>query len=493
MARTILSIVASISLLVAAFAVASPARAGTEHCGGGQSAPAGAINVDGSGSGSVVVDGTTVHYVVDGRTVSFYADPEHGTALDVSFCVKASSEAFDELSGSDYTTPEHRVSYFVVYGVSGGEITNDTAALNIHKEDTEGAMLPGAVFEIVNEQTSEGLVDTADTPNTFETDANGEICITGLPDEATYSVTEVTPPAGYEIVGDATQTGITTDNDGDCDSPDASFVNRLIEGGELPDETVTVSIMKHLCTDVASVEEFEAVENAGVGGVPGGFGTLSGLAATVLACPTIVLTGDVPTSGAVSGGQVDFDFTVVDASGTQVLSSDGHFEAAALCESDIDIDVNLDGDKDDCLDVSHYMFEVVDGVVVITETAAPAGSSGVGTLRFTPGSEDETALATSIETVESTGVITLDTTKASETALEDGMIMLHVYNFAAAANEGTQAGQGGPREGTLAGTLPNTATAPASPSSPAALVALVMLSGLGAAAYAVKADVDRRR
>jgi hypothetical protein len=62
---------------------------------------------------------------------------------------------------------------------------------------------------------------------------------------------------------------------------------------------------------------------------------------------------------------------------------------------------------------------------------------------------------------------------------------------------GTLPNQGGPtttpRSGTLAGNLPNTATEPFSGSLPVALVALVMLSGLGAAAYAMKAEAARRR
>ena len=63
---------------------------------------------------------------------------------------------------------------------------------------------------------------------------------------------------------------------------------------------------------------------------------------------------------------------------------------------------------------------------------------------------------------------------------------------------GTLPSQGGPtttpRGGTLAGNLPNTATEPFSGTSlPVALVALAMLSGLGAAAYAMKAEAARRR
>ena len=75
-----------------------------------------------------------------------------------------------------------------------------------------------------------------------------------------------------------------------------------------------------------------------------------------------------------------------------------------------------------------------------------------------------------------------------------------VFNFeeeGEAPNEGTQGGNPKPKpgEGTLGGNpLPNTAISPTPTGSvPAALLALLMLSSLGAAAYAVKAEVRRRR
>jgi hypothetical protein len=370
-------------------------------------------------------------------------------------------------------------------GGGGGGGEDDDASLNIFKVDEDTRQrLEGAIFEI------EGMTGT------FETDANGQICITGLPEDTEWLVREIQAPEGYEII-EAEQL-VEVDDDGDCDSPDAVFENRQSDGenpGE--QETVAVSIMKHLCTDVSTVDEFEAVEAAGAAAYPGN--PAAPLAFSVVACPTIVLTGDVPTSGAVSGGNLDFDFTVVDASGTQVLSTDGTFEAGALCESDVNVDADGSGtiDADVCLDTSHYTFEVVDGVVTITETEMPAGSTGVGTLRFTPGSGDETALATSIADVEATGVIMLDTSMASDAALADGMIMLHVYNFASVTDEGEQPGTGGPGGGEVPGEnetprLPNTATSPAGSGS-AAQLAFLMLIALGIAGSAVRAEARRRR
>jgi hypothetical protein len=80
----------------------------------------------------------------------------------------------------------------------------------------------------------------------------------------------------------------------------------------------------------------------------------------------------------------------------------------------------------------------------------------------------------------------------------DGTTTVIVFNF---ADEGEGPSGGGPddnetpRGGTLGGNpVPDTALAPIPTGSvPAALLALLMLSGLGAAAYAVRAEAQRRR
>jgi hypothetical protein len=95
-------------------------------------------------------------------------------------------------------------------------LAEETAALKIRKVDEEGNRLPGAVFEI------DGM------EGTFTTDAAGEFCITGLDLDTWWTVTEVQAPAGYEIAEEASQL-VEVDNDGDCNSPDAVFVNTLAE------------------------------------------------------------------------------------------------------------------------------------------------------------------------------------------------------------------------------------------------------------------------
>ena len=86
------------------------------------------------------------------------------------------------------------------------------ASLNIRKQDAEGHRLPGAVFTI------EGM------EGTFTSDELGQVCIQGLPDDSVWLVTEIQAPAGYAIADPASQM-VEVDNNGDCNSPDARFVN----------------------------------------------------------------------------------------------------------------------------------------------------------------------------------------------------------------------------------------------------------------------------
>ena len=97
----------------------------------------------------------------------------------------------------------------------------DHASLNIKKVDGNGKPLAGAVF------TVEGL------EGTFTTGANGKACITGLPHDTEYLVTEIKAPTGYEIADPASQM-VEVDDDGDCNSADAIFVN-------LPEQSVSES------------------------------------------------------------------------------------------------------------------------------------------------------------------------------------------------------------------------------------------------------------
>lgn len=186
-------------------------------------------------------------------------------------------------------------------------------------------------------------------------------------------------------------------------------------GGE---GTVTVMVMKHACNpDVQNLDDFNAI-------VEGAESPVAALAATVLACPAVVNPGD-DTSDGVKADAADFSFTVEDAAGTNDLPAESI--AAKLCESDLGLDANGDGNvsEDVCLDISHYAFEgLTNGPITITETQPPDGYR-FGEVLFTPSEIDDNNDADSLVSVDrEAGVIELDTT-----ADEDGMVMLHVYNF----------------------------------------------------------------
>jgi hypothetical protein len=92
------------------------------------------------------------------------------------------------------------------------EQSANTASIFIRKNDTNFNHLAGAVFAV------EGV------PETMTTDANGGACFTGLPQDATLKVTEISPPPGY-LLPDPNFQMVHVDNDGDCTSRDVLFVD----------------------------------------------------------------------------------------------------------------------------------------------------------------------------------------------------------------------------------------------------------------------------
>jgi hypothetical protein len=302
----------------------------------------------------------------------------------------------------------------------------------------------------------------------------------------TYTIAETSLPAGWvldDVVCDADVWERTNDavevELGEGESVVCTFSN-VFEEDLLPERVVEVSIMKHLCEDVTSVAEFQAIE-----ALAGGNEFLA-LAFTVLSCPTIVAdAGDVQTDSDVVGGVLPFDFTVANG-GTQTLRADGTFMAAQLCEDDLGIDADGDPTTNVCLDVSHYVFGVPDGSVVVTEHQEPDGYR-FGTLRFTPGSGDSAALATPIRAVEASGMIRLDTTNVAPDP--DGVvrIMLHVYNFAEA--EAVRPVVIPPEQAVLPGVgMPDTATG-----GPGWLPILLALGLMGSVGVVATANVAARR
>jgi hypothetical protein len=245
----------------------------------------------------------------------------------------------------------------------------------------------------------------------------------------------------------------------------------------------TVVVMQHLCNaDIQSEADFVAAENEGAGGQAGGEGTLPGLVATVLACPTVFLPDDTGTGG-IAADPTDFEYTVEDAEGASYdLSSDGMFMPMQLCEADIALDANGNGEVEDdvCLDVSMYMFSpVAEGDVTVTQTSAP-GDTRFGTIRFTPASTDDLALLSATG-----GVIEFDTTADTQVAepplpldeYNDDVVVAHVYNFVGAGAE----------------EMPSTATELPAAGNSLPLTLLAASAVIGTAAAAAFAVARQRR
>jgi LPXTG-motif cell wall-anchored protein len=221
-------------------------------------------------------------------------------------------------------------------------------------------------------------------------------------------------------------------------------------------------IMKHACTEqpVKDQADFDAIVAQAEGD------EITALALTVLACPTIVLSGDedARTDG-VAGPAVDFEFEVTDSNGDTQTLADAMFVAAKLCETDIDRDANGDGEKTDdvCLDISHYMFEnLAVGEITVEETSPPNGWK-FGTLLLTPKAlqaegSDDAATGADFDASEST--VTLDLSGDS-----DNDAMLHIYNFEKS---------------------PATDTLPATDNAPVLPLAAGLLVALAGGAYALR-------
>ncbi len=195
------------------------------------------------------------------------------------------------------------------------------------------------------------------------------------------------------------------------------------------DNTVTINVMNHICDeDTQTVDEFDSFDG------PDDNDTTD-FHDKVLNCPTVVLDGDSYVDGTVHFPETrDFNFTVTGDDGEEMTISDAEFMPMKLCETDVDFDVNGDGDIDagTCLETSMYSFEgVAGGNVTVTESETP-GDVRAGALEFTPDAlmendDADTLVDEDVDDVFSDGDMTLmlDTDEDSQ----DNVVTLHIYNF----------------------------------------------------------------
>jgi hypothetical protein len=236
--RTALAILASISLLLSLLVSAEPASAtdGTQlnaaHVGTSWDDSDQNANCSDEDLGLIAEGEVLWHFVL--------TEPSSDEAV-----LTAEFEAAGTVAAEDADKPSTTLHVYVVTGpdtllgastdtsggnlnlshicnkvtAEGGDGGGDQASLKVRKVDEDDNRLADAVFTVEGQD------------GTFTTDENGEFCLTGLPLGEVFTVTEIEPPAGFAIVGDASQE-VEVDSDGDCDSPDATFVNRPVEDGE---------------------------------------------------------------------------------------------------------------------------------------------------------------------------------------------------------------------------------------------------------------------
>lgn len=177
-----------------------------------------------------------------------------------------------------------------------------------------------------------------------------------------------------------------------------------------------VRIMKHLCPqDIQSVDDLGEIEDAA------GDDPVARFVATERACPVVVNPGDEPTPGAISGGNLDFSFSVRGSDNEVMDSDDAEFEQVQVCQNNV-TDSNQTNTSPLCHDTSYYAFDdVMKGMVEITE--APAAGTRLGWVKFTPpqlnGNNDRASFVSM-----NNSMIRLNTLMDS-----DDEVMLHVYNF----------------------------------------------------------------
>ncbi len=121
--------------------------------------------------------------------------------------------------------------------------------------------------------------------------------------------------------------------------------------------TGEVLIVAHACKpDVQSVDQLFA---------------LGDRIARLNACPALTLPGYPAPGGAISGGELSFDFMLAPIAGdAQTLTGNGAFVPDSFCESSIG-PLDNDPTNDRCVSTSGFSFELPEGSITFTQTLAP--------------------------------------------------------------------------------------------------------------------------
>jgi hypothetical protein len=421
-----------------------------------------------AGGGSEAGLDASVTYDLSDALATFTPHPQQG------FHVKLTINA----DGSQGADTKHKVFWVTGCGGEQGE-----SSLTLTKVDQDGAGLPDVAFT---------LTSTADTSVTFtmNTDENGALTFTGL-GAGTYTLSETAPQdctgiadVTVDLATDGTVTlvgdhaGVTLDENGNlvvennCETPPVTPTPT--PGGS---EQGQIMIMKHVCPAGLTPEEFDQIATFGE---------------KVFTCPVVTLPGNEADLAARDAsdladspfpdGTTDFDFSVAAGGSTSTLADASFMPMPADCP-----------ETGDCIEVSHYVFDVARGMVTVTETAPPQDYT-FGRVLFTPNSGDDATLVSA----SANGVIVLDTSA-------DDSVMLHVYNFTgeggvspatgtpaptASQGEGTNA----PEQGVQGTTgVPNTATGDPSASLLLMLLAAILIVASGVSFAAINVRARRRR
>ena len=169
--------------------------------------------------------------------------------------------------------------------------------------------------------------------------------------------------------------------------------------------TDRISIVTHLCGNITAKADFKALPD---------------FAKQLLACPVTMLPADSGPAGLFHADPVDFDYTITDANGDAAPLSGAVFKPEDLCETDIQQDINNDGQISTnlCIDGSRYQFDgVAQGAgVVVTQTTAPAGFR-LGAVLIAPGDPGNV------------GKVDLKKETISFNTSDTGDLTIHVFEF----------------------------------------------------------------